>query len=284
MERECFLSILIVLAAGIAILGCGWWPLAAAAQTSARQLEVFRWKQVWLPLIPAVIVAAWLCGWALLEPDPTPESPPMPVILAAVPFMLLFARALIRAGWSLFRDEGELGTATVGLVKPWILFSPYLARALDDAAIGAALEHERAHARHRDPLRIWLAQVATDLQWPWPQASKRFRQWILALELARDEEARSKGIAGADLASAVLTSVRFRNQANQSPIAALTGEPSALEERITRLLNPLPEPSEERNPRSHLLPLLLAPSLLLAAALGSVFGESVIDAVLRIAA
>jgi len=159
-----------------------------------------------------------------------------------------------------------------------------LAKALDDNAIDAALGHERAHARHRDQLRIWLAQVATDLQWPWPQASKRFRQWIHALELARDEEARSAGIAGPDLAAALLASVRFHQQASPFAIPALTGEPSALEERITRLLNPLLELTEEGNPRSRPLPWVLAPSLLVAVALGSVFGESVIAAVLRIAA
>jgi beta-lactamase regulating signal transducer with metallopeptidase domain len=76
-------------------------------------------------------------------------------------------------------------------LRPWVLSSPYLAKTLDDRTIEAALEHERAHARHHDPLRIWLAQLATDLQWPWPQAHKRFQLWILALELARDEEAAS---------------------------------------------------------------------------------------------
>src|SRR5215471_18648779 len=228
MERECFLSILIVLAAGILILACGWWPVANTEQTNARQLERFRWKQVWLPLVPAMIITAWLCGWALAEPDPTPEAPPVPLLLAGIPFMLLLARALIRTVWSFLRDNGEVPTATVGLVKPRILFSPYLAKALDDNAIHAALGHERAHARHLDPLRIWAAQLATDLQWPWAQASKRFRQWILALELARDDEARSTGIAGPDLAAAVLASVRLHHRAGSFPFPALTGEPSAL--------------------------------------------------------
>jgi hypothetical protein len=206
------------------------------------------------------------------------------LILAGIPFILLMARALIRAGWSFLCDDGDIATATVGLVKPRILFSPYLAKALDDNAIHAALGHERAHARHRDPLRIWLAQVATDLQWPWPQASMRFRQWIVALELARDEEARSTGIPGPDLAAALLASVRLHRQRSPFTIPALTGEPSALEERITRLLNPLLELPEEENPRSHLLPWVLVPGLLLAVALGSVFGKSVIAAVIRITA
>ena len=138
--------------------------------------------------------------------------------------------------------------------------------------------------RHRDPLRIWLAQLATDLQWPWPPARKRLSQWLTALELARDEEARAAGVDGTDLAEVILASARFTGQANLSTQAALIGEPSSLKERVTRLLNPLTEALDETNAVSRVLPWLLPPSLLVAVALGSVFGERVIDAVLRIAA
>src|SRR5438445_1945827 len=240
MERECFLSILVALLGGMIILACGWWPARNAGGGSARHLERFRSHQIWLPLVPALIVAACLCGWALAEPDPTPEKASMLLILASVPFALLFGRAAIRAVWSLVRDEGDVVTATVGLLRPWILFSPYLAKALDDRMIEAALEHERAHARHRDPLRIWLAQLATDPQLPWPQAQKRFGLWILALEFARDEEARMSGVDGSDLATAILASARLGRQAILPANAALIADPSTLKERISRLLEPLP--------------------------------------------
>jgi Zn-dependent protease with chaperone function len=121
---------------------------------------------VWLPVAPATIVVAWLCGWALVEPDPMPEGAPPLLILMSVPLAMVFARALIRAGWALFGVRRDPGTGTVGLLRPWIFFSPHLAKALDDQQIDAALAHEQAHARHRDPLRILLAQLATDLQWP----------------------------------------------------------------------------------------------------------------------
>jgi beta-lactamase regulating signal transducer with metallopeptidase domain len=204
--------------------------------------------------------------------------------LTSLPFALLFARSAIRAGWSLIRDEGDPGTSTVGLLKPWIVFSPHLAKTLDDDAIEAALEHERAHARHRDPLRVWLAQLATDLQWPWPQARERFRQWMLALELARDEEARASGVDGSDLASSILASLRFRHDVIPFSSAALIGEPSALKERIARLLAPLPDNSSEMRTSARLVLSMLVASLLLALALGSVFGEGIVHALLRIAA
>jgi beta-lactamase regulating signal transducer with metallopeptidase domain len=203
--------------------------------------------------------------------------------LASVPFALLFGRAAIRSLWSLVRDEGDVVTATVGLLRPWVLFSPYLAKALDGRTIEAALEHERAHARHRDPLRIWLVQLATDLQWPWPQAQKRFRLWVLALELGRDEEARASGVDGSDLAAAILASARLGRQAILPANAALIGDQSTLKERISRLLEPVP-PEPPQTHTGTWATFLLIPVLLAAVGFGSVFGEHIVQTLLWLSA
>ena len=283
MERECFLSILVAFLGGMMIMACGWWPAYDVGGGSARCLEGLRWRHIWLPLVPALIIAAWLCGWALAEPDPTPEEASILLRLASVPFALLFGRAAIRAVWSLVRDEGDVVIATVGLLRPWVLFSPYLAKTLDDRTIEAALAHERAHARHRDPFRIWLAQLATDLQWPWPQAQKRFGLWILALELARDEEARNSGVDGSDLATAILASARVGRQAILPANAALIGDPSTLKERISRLLEPLPLDAPQMRTVTWSA-VVLIPVLLGAIGFGSVFGERVVGTLLRLSA
>ena len=283
MERECFLTVLIALLGGIALLACGWWPSGRTSRGSARFLESLMWRRIWLTFVPALTVAAWLCGWALAEPDPVPERMPSAVLILSVPFLVLFLRAAIRAGWSLFRDDGDPGTATVGLLKPWIVFSPHLAKALNNRAIEAALEHERAHVRHRDPLRIWLAQLVTDLQWPWPQARERFRAWIVALELARDEEARVAGADGSDLASAILAAARLRQRSITSPVAALIGDQSVLKQRIACLLKPLADHAEEIRTRRQRL-WIVAPVLVVAVMLGSAFGETVVRTLLRMAA
>jgi hypothetical protein len=155
---------------------------------------------------------------------------------------------------------------------------------LSEGQVNAVLEHERAHARHCDPMRIWLAQLATDLQWPWPQAHERLRRWLLALELARDEEARVTGVAGTDLADAIVASARFDQRVNLPVEAALTGEPCASKQRIGRLLDPLPAESEETQMSTHGPLLTLLPTLLLALVLGLMFGERVVRALFWIAA
>ena len=86
------------------IVACGWWPSREAQLAAAPgTLSGWRWRRIWLPLVPALIVAAWLSGWALAEPDPTPEKASMLLILASVPFALLSCEAAIRAVWSLLR-------------------------------------------------------------------------------------------------------------------------------------------------------------------------------------
>jgi hypothetical protein len=172
------------------------------------------------------------------------------------------------------------------------VFSPFLAKELDDGVIRAALAHERAHALHRDPLRILLAQLITDLQWPWPSARGRLETWLGALELARDEEARAAGADGPDLAAAVLASVRYLNRATPKERASLTGtqlaharligDPRALQDRVSRLLAPLPRApaaSVHRISLERAVFLLLA-VLLTALALGAIYGERVMQPLL----
>jgi hypothetical protein len=291
MERESLLCILTMLLGGVALQPFVRWPAAHAAELAPAELERTSWRRLWYPVVPTLLVAAWLCGWALREPDPV-RDPLDPWVLLAVwlPFGLVFARAGARAVWSLLRDPSDCGISTVGLIQPQVLFSPFLAKQLDDGVIRAALAHERAHAMHRDPLRIWLAQLVTDLQWPWPWAGRRLEMWLQALELARDDEARAAGADGADLAEAVLASVRYlerlaassaltRLKGTQLAHARLIGDASVLRKRVSRMLAPLPDRSSDDEARLAGLNragTLLVTLLLTALVLGALYGERLI--------
>ena len=150
MEREGFLSILVALLGGTMILACGWWPTRDAGGASALHLERLRWRHIWLPLVPALITAAWLCGWALAEPDPTPEKASILLILASVPFALLFGRAAMRALWSLVRDEGDV-VARGGKTRAEI--AAEAAGPHDDNAHGSI---QRGIALRVKPCRSWF--------------------------------------------------------------------------------------------------------------------------------
>jgi Zn-dependent protease with chaperone function len=274
MERESLLTVLTIMLGGVALQLIGAWLSTCSQRKPGCELERAAWLRLWRPLTPAVVVAAWLCGWALSQPDPVPHRVGPLVFIVCAPFALIGMRALLRAGWSLLGSPEQFGIATVGLIRPHIVFAPQLARLLDERAIEAALAHERAHVRHLDPLRIWIAQFVTDLQWPWSSAQRRFETWLAALEHARDDEARAEGIEGADLAAALVASIRFHRNVAHGTCARLIGDrSSALEERVERLLQPLASSPRDRTPTTPQILFLLTLALIAALALGTVYGE-----------
>jgi Zn-dependent protease with chaperone function len=282
MERERLLTVLTILLGGVVLQVICAWLSARSGMKRGTELERAAWLRLWWPVAPAVVVTAWLCGWALSEPDPVPGRVGPLLFIVCAPFVLIGIRAILRAGWSLFDRPEQFGIATTGLIRPYIVFAPELARLMDERALQAALAHERAHVRHLDPLRIWIAQFVTDLQWPWSSAQSRFERWLAALEHARDDEARAEGIEGADLAAALVVSVRFNRNITAAACARLTGDRSTLEERVARLLQPLASAPKDKMPTPLQVVLRLVLALVVALTLGAVYGERVVGALLAI--
>jgi beta-lactamase regulating signal transducer with metallopeptidase domain len=197
------------------------------------------------------------------------------------PLSLLWLRAAIRAVRALGPVRPLPPAATIGLWQPRAFVSPALQTVLDEAALAAVWAHERAHIRRRDPLRIWIAQLLTDLQWPSPRARLRLSRWLEALELACDEAARRDGVDGADLAAGIVAAARL-TPSGGAIVAGAYRSSAGLALRIQRLLLPMhaAEPPRERHWR-----LVAVPALLVAAlALGAWRGEWVVRALLRLSA
>jgi len=169
--------------------------------------------------------------------------------------------------------------ATVGIIRPRVVIASEFLRVLDSTARNAVRAHEAAHARHRDPLRVWVAQIVTDLQWPGRGATDRFAQWRYALELARDEEVRRLGVEGADLAAAVIAALQFAN-ANASHAVSIVGSHERVRERIITLLEPLSTVEDEWPvPSSFRASAIAGP--LGAVAFGATFGEAIVRALVQ---
>jgi BlaR1 peptidase M56 len=271
MDRELVLAVLVALLCGGVLTAAGCWPTGSPVASSGRVLERRAWRRLWVPFGPAALVLAALCGWAVVEPADA-ERVPNCLLWGAAPFAAVAVRAAWRAVRALASAHQDHAIATVGLFRPRIVVSARIAKAVDRRALAAAFAHERAHARHRDPLRLWLAQLGSDLLWPWPTAHSRFTCWQRALELARDEEARLSGIAGPDLAAAILASVRFSRQGAWLDAATLGGDAALVADRITRLMRPLETEAPHRNNRARWL-FASAVGVTSAVLLGIEFGE-----------
>lgn len=277
MDREFVLAVLLLVFGGLPLFAAGQWTPTLLSQPSARLLERRLWRQLWFPLLAPAVAFSTLLGWALNEPERA-EAVPFIFVLVAGLVASIWLRALVRAARAARIDAAATPVATVGWRRPRIVIAPSFASAVDAAALEAVWKHEEAHARHRDPLRIWLAQLGTDLQWPSEHARARFQAWLAALEMARDEEARCAGAEGADLASAIIVAVRLCAPETRRPLAAVAGNTSAFKERIERLLVPLPSVVPDAASRVPLLGLVFA--LVSAALFGATFGEPVVRAFL----
>lgn len=305
MDRELVLVVFAVLFCGAACVAFGAWHGRSAqhggtsadvrrrAAMSGAALERHAWRRIWLPLSPAAVLLAFLLGWALQEPE-VAEELPVVTLVVAVPFALLWLRATRRA-WQSRRERSVAIAGAVGLLRPRVVVTEELRCHLDPAGLRAVLGHEAAHVRHRDPLRLWLAQIATDLQWPAAAAKRRFAQWRVALELARDEEARAHGIDGADLAAALLQAARLgAASAAGSPTGATAGAPmgatiaglvspsasAEFRERVMRLLQPVVAVPTTAARSNALLHWAATGSVLaIAIALGHYHGELIISQV-----
>lgn len=275
MDREVLLALLAFAILGPAVLVAGAWPQRHERASSARQWERATWRAVWMPVVPAAVALSMLLGWAAMEPD-NAEPLPAPIIGLSALFAIGWMRALIRSGKAARRRRSHIAAGTVGFWRPRIIVATDFVARLDADEVHAVYAHEATHVRHRDPLRIWLAQLVTDLQWPWPGAQRRFDEWRRVLELARDEEARDEGIDGADLASAVLVGAQWKSVAPRG--AALIGSAARLEDRIACLLGPLAADTPER---------LIAPTVIVMATCplgvvsGARFGETLMQLVIR---
>jgi len=276
MDREIVLTTLACVLCGPALVVAGALTLRLRPPGAAREHERAAWRRLWFPVVPAALILAFLIGWALQEPEAA-EPADAPVLAFAAVFAFIALRAVVRAARA-FRAPAHPPVAmTTGLLRPRVVVAPELAARLDGRALDAALAHEQAHVRHRDPLRLWLAQLATDLQWPVPGARQRFSDWRHALELARDAEACER-VDGSDLAAALIEAARLTRAPAGEVHACLVADPdgaAAFSDRIYRLLDGATA-VEEPGPRRWASWAPVAVAICLAVVAGAHYGERII--------
>ncbi len=104
--------------------------------------------------------------------------------------------------------DAAVPLCTRGLLRPRIEVDRTALDTLDDDTLLAALRHEAAHGRGRDPLRTLLAQVAVAINPAGRLLQPELQRWRLAREAACDAEAVAAGAAPLDLARAIVALAR----------------------------------------------------------------------------
>jgi hypothetical protein len=140
-------------------------------------------------------------------------------------------------------------------------------------------------------LIVFLGGVTLQLfaAWPWsdgnPSASRRVgrRRW---LALWWPAAPRAAGVDAADLAAALVGSLRFQSAKRCTGGVGLIGQPEVVQARIARLLRPLPDEMLPRDSSriviAALVVLTLVLTLVLATGLGVACGERVVKPLLAL--
>ncbi|SCX95326.1 M56 family metallopeptidase [Thiohalorhabdus denitrificans] len=192
----------------------------------------------------------------LLHPGTTPEVPGAWALLGLLAAGLTLGgvykvRVLERANrpWRTLRrvareerqgptrilETAQPVAATVGLLRPNVLFSRGLLDLLSPQQDRAVRAHEAAHRLRRDPLRLVLARLGTVLHLP-GTGRALYRELGLAVERAADEAAARTVGDRVTVAEALLAVARMRPVPAPGP--GFTGDP--LEARVQALLEDVP--------------------------------------------
>jgi len=99
----------------------------------------------------------------------------------------LRARSPRRHAGALVIEDARPRAFCAGLVRPRVYVSSGALGLLDDAALRAVLEHELAHARRRDPLRLACGRILAQALFYVPGMDELHRSQLALAELSADE-------------------------------------------------------------------------------------------------
>jgi Zn-dependent protease with chaperone function len=130
-------------------------------------------------------------------------------------------------------------SVTAGLFRPLVLVSTGLRERLRPDVLAVVLEHERAHARRRDPLRLVTAALLSAGHLP---GTRRLllADLALACEQAADEEAATAVGDRVRVAEAIVTVERVMGSSQSGLVAAMGMDGASTIARVEELLR---EPS-----------------------------------------
>lgn len=118
-------------------------------------------------------------------------------------------------------DQGLAPACTRGILRPRIELEVALVERLTDEELVATLLHEIEHASARDPLRLWLGQVALSLNPLGRLLAPELARYHFAREALCDRNAVQRGASPLALASSIVSAATPRS--TPQALAALGG-------------------------------------------------------------
>jgi hypothetical protein len=273
----CASFFLVYLAASLAVALLAPAVIRVATSMAPRAAARLLFSARMLPLILAALVMLALClpSYLWLEPQNTPENVGIGCLLAAFMAVGLASVSLMRAGSTIIRSNvwtRNLATACrvirvpvescevslvemdapllglAGVLRPQVVVSTAVLRALSPEQFGAALRHEQVHRTARDNFKRLLLILAPEV-WPLSARFTEFeRQWTKFSEWAADDEATNDDARKRlDLAAALLCVARLGSPPRQGELCtSLVADDHDFAARVLRLVED-PAPTSARS-------------------------------------
>jgi hypothetical protein len=222
-------------------------PRAVRMAEKLRPQSAARWLLA-LRLAPAglaILLVGGVCvpSYLWLEPQSAVESVGLACIVASFCGIAICALSVTRAIRAMVRSTRyRPHLALAGIVRPRLIISPDVVRALTPQELDAALRHEEAHQIARDNLKRLVVLLAPGLFPAFGGFGRLERAWSQSAEWAADDFA----VAGDErrslsLASAIVRVARLSKAPEPALcITSLVGDHSDLSARVDRLLHGAP--------------------------------------------
>ena len=131
--------------------------------------------------------------------------------------------------------DGLRGPVAAGAIRR-VIFVPETWNTWQEADRKIVLDHELSHHRRHDPLWRLCEEIARAVHWYHPLAHWMVKRFTLQCEYACDESVIREGTDAKSYAR-LLCGIAEK-QANSSPLALAMANPSSLQQRIGRMLQP----------------------------------------------
>ncbi len=227
------------------------WAIRAADRMRARAAARFLLTVRFAPAAIALFVVAALCvpSYLSFEPKAAAEEPGAVCLLMAALCASVWAISLARGARAIQRSRDARGftVALSGVLRPRVIVSNEVRRALSPEELDAALRHEHAHTASHDNLKRLLVLLAPDV-FPFfrggfanlERAWKKFAEWS-----ADDRSVNGDAERSLALASALVRVARLGAPAQSAPLVTCLTD-GDLAARVDRLLRPATEGSPDR--------------------------------------
>jgi len=222
-----------------------YFAIDQVSRPFARQASSLATTQTVFANVPAILAAAWVCGfavvlmvwfarWRRISAD-IRKAKPLQEGREVVALRRVEKAGGLRTKIEIFLSRASLEPGILGIAKPVLLWPRGISDRLEDAHLEAILAHEVWHVRRKDNLAAAVHMIVEAVFWFHPLVWWLGARLVDERERACDEEVLQLGSQPQIYAESILKICEFCVGSPLACVAGVTG--SDLKKRIANIMN-----------------------------------------------